>query len=86
MTGVQRHVGDRDAGAHHGALVADRVDAVQQVRPLVGVAHVEPVHALVGLRVGRVGLRDHRVDPHDLVAALGEHRGDLAADEAGRRR
>ena len=83
MAGVQRQVGDRDAGADHRGLVADHVDAVEQVGPLPRVAYVEPVHARAGDGTGTVRLRDQRVDPDDLVAAGGQLRVDLRADEAG---
>ena len=46
MGGVRRQVGDGDARTDHRGLVADDVDAVQQVGPGVGVADVELVGAL----------------------------------------
>ena len=68
VAGVQRQVGHRDAGADHRRLVADHVDAVEQVGPLRRVAYVEPVHVRTRGGTGTVRLRDQRVDPHHLVA------------------
>ena len=80
---VERQVGDGDAGPDHGGLVAHHVDPAQQVGPRVGVAHVELVGA--GGGAGRaVGLLEHQVDAHHLVAGGLEALGDGAADEAGR--
>ena len=70
MRGVRRQVGDRDAGADDRGLVADRVDAVEQVRPRGrrrGLAHVELVRCLRAAG-GAVGALEHQVDPDHLVA------------------
>ena len=78
MGGVLGQVGDRDAGADERGLVADHVDAVEQVGPVGGVADVE--HGAVPSATGgdAVGLRQQHVDPHDLVAGGVERRADRA--------
>ncbi len=83
MAGVERQVGDRDTGADHGGLVAHHVDPAQQVGPGVRVTHVELVGA-GGRAGGAVGLLEHQVDAHHLVAGGLEPVGDRTADEAGR--
>ena len=77
-------VGHRDAGPDHRRLVADHVDAVEEVGPLGRVAYVEPVD--VGPRGGTrtVRLGDQRVDPDHLVATGAELGVDGGADEARR--
>ena len=81
--GVRREVGDRDARTDDGRLVADGVDAAQQVDPLAGVADVEPVDPRRRLH-RTVGLGEHQVDRDDLVAGPGQRTRDRGADEAGR--
>ena len=62
-------------GADHRGLVADRVDAVEQVGPRRGVADVELVGA-VGRRRTRRAPRQHQVDADHLVAVGLEGRAD----------
>ena len=82
MRRVRRQVGDRHPGADHRGLVADRVDAVQQRRQRVAVAHVDLVRARGCDRAGVVRLGDHQVDAHHLVAGGLQLRGHGPADEA----
>ena len=72
------------AGADERALVADHVDAVEQVGPARDVADVEAVGAPGQHRVRAVRLRQQQVDRDDLVTVRGELAGDLGADEPGR--
>ena len=83
MGGVLGQVGHRGARTDEGGLVADHVDAVEQVGPVGGVADVEHVQA-VDHRRDPVGLRQQHVDEHDLVAGGVELAPDRAADEPGR--
>ncbi len=83
MRGVRRQVGHPDPRPDQRALVADHVDAVEQVRPRRDVADVEPVRVRGRGSVG-VRLREEYVDAHDLVAGGGELAVDLGPDEAGR--
>ncbi len=78
----ERQVGDGDACADHRCLVADHVDAVEQVGPRSRITYVDPVHALGHQGIGAVRLGDERVDADDLVATSGQLLVDLRADEA----
>ena len=82
---VRRQIGRRDTGSDDGRLMADDVDAPQQVAPgpVVGLPHVEAVSAGGCLgRAVRGGV--HPVDADHLVALLLQAGSDRRADEASR--
>jgi len=66
--GVGGQVRDVHAGTHESGLVAHHVDPAEELSPLVGLAHVQPVQPLGSGGLVAVRLGEEYVDRHHVVA------------------